>query len=237
MGACRRADRRLGPVLPTVCVGSPPPSASCSISPQPSAWCRPVCRVNGSLPGCLCAVVATSAERSASVPLWISVLVFSPFIIDTSVTLARRVAAGERPWRAHRSHFYQRLVRIGWSHRKAVVREYGPMLACAASAVPALWVPGAQAASGVWAVVYVVLAGRHESRKARGRIRMMRESAPAGSPRSGALVDGRRMEAAGKSAPIGADRGHAVQGGVAAALLKAASLRKDRSSTAVHRRG
>ena len=114
--------------------------------------------LGSSLLGYLCAVVALSAERSASVPLWISVLVFSPFIIDASVTLARRVIAGERPWRAHRSHFYQRLVRIGWSHRKTVVREYGLMLACAASAVLALWVPGAQAAVlGVWLVVYVVL--------------------------------------------------------------------------------
>ena len=85
-------------------------------------------------------------------------LVFSPFIVDASVTLARRIVAGERPWRAHRGHFYQRLVRIGWSHRKTVVREYGLMLACAASAVLALWVPGVQAAVlGVWVVVYVVL--------------------------------------------------------------------------------
>lgn len=114
--------------------------------------------LGSSLLGYLCAVVALSAERSASVPLWISVLVFSPFIVDASVTLARRTVAGERPWRAHRSHFYQRLVRIGWSHRKTVVREYGLMLACAASAVLALWVPGVQAAVlGVWVVVYVVL--------------------------------------------------------------------------------
>ena len=115
--------------------------------------------LGSSLLGYLCAVVMLSADRSASVPLWITALVFSPFIVDASVTLARRVAAGERPWRAHRSHFYQRLVRLGWGHRKTVVREYGLMLACAGSAAAALRAPpGAQA--GIlcaWVAVYVVL--------------------------------------------------------------------------------
>ena len=115
--------------------------------------------LGSSLLGYLCAVMMLSAERSASVPLWISVLVFSPFIVDATVTLARRIIAGERPWRAHRSHFYQRLVRLGWGHRKTVVHEYGLMLACAVSAAPALWAPhGVQAALlCVWAVVYVAL--------------------------------------------------------------------------------
>ena len=115
--------------------------------------------LGSSLLGYLCAVMALSAERSASVPLWIPVLVFSPFIVDASVTLARRIVAGERPWRAHRSHFYQRLVRLGWSHRKTVVREYGLMLACAVSAGLAGWVPtGVQVALlCAWVGVYAFL--------------------------------------------------------------------------------
>ena len=115
--------------------------------------------VGSSLLGYLCAVMMLSADRSASVPLWISVLVFSPFIVDASVTLARRIIAGERPWRAHRSHFYQRLVRLGWGHRKTVVRGYGLMTACAGSAVLALRVsPGMQAVLlCVWVAVYAML--------------------------------------------------------------------------------
>ena len=113
--------------------------------------------LGSSLLGYLCAVLVLSAERSASVPLWISVLVFSPFIVDASVTLARRILAGERPWRAHRGHFYQRLVRLGWGHRKTVVREYGLMFACAISAVLALGAsPGVQAVLlCAWVAVYV----------------------------------------------------------------------------------
>ena len=115
--------------------------------------------LGSSLLGYLCAVMMLSARNSASVPLWISVLVFSPFIVDASVTLVRRIVAGERPWRAHRGHFYQRLVRLGWGHRKTVVREYGLMFACACAAAAALWLsPGEQAALlWVWAVVYVIL--------------------------------------------------------------------------------
>ena len=116
--------------------------------------------LGSTLLGYLCAVAMLWAERSASVPLWVSGLVFSPFIVDATVTLARRTVAGERPWRAHRGHFYQRLVRLGWGHRKTVVREYGLMLACACSAAAALRLPaGAQGALlGAWAAAYAVLA-------------------------------------------------------------------------------
>ena len=116
--------------------------------------------LGSSLLGYLCAVMMLSAERSASLPLWISVLVFSPFIVDASVTLVRRIVAGERPWRAHRSHFYQRLVQLGWGHRKTVVREYGLMLACAGSAVLAVRMPsgGQTGLLFVWVAVYVTLA-------------------------------------------------------------------------------
>ena len=115
--------------------------------------------LGASLLGYLCAVTILAAERLASVPLWIPVLVFSPFIVDASVTLARRVVAGEAPWRAHRTHFYQRLVRLGWGHRKTVVRQYGLMLACACSAAAALRLTplGQGLLLGAWVAVYVAL--------------------------------------------------------------------------------
>ena len=115
--------------------------------------------LGSSLLGYLCAVMMLCAERSASVPLWISILVFSPFVVDASVTLVRRIVAGERPWRAHRSHFYQRLVRLGWGHRKTVVREYALMLACAGTAVVALRAPPSVQAglACAWVAAYVLL--------------------------------------------------------------------------------
>jgi hypothetical protein len=35
---------------------------------------------------------------------------------------------GESVWRAHRSHYYQRLVQLGWGHRRTVLTEYAAML-------------------------------------------------------------------------------------------------------------
>jgi len=61
-------------------------------------------------------------------PVWAAMLLFGPFIVDATVTLIRRLLRGERIWRAHRTHYYQRLVQSGWGHRKTVLWEYGLML-------------------------------------------------------------------------------------------------------------
>ena len=62
-------------------------------------------------------------------PLWFPGVVFSPFIVDASVTLVRRALRGEKVWQAHRSHYYQRLVMLGWSHRQLARTEYVLMVA------------------------------------------------------------------------------------------------------------
>lgn len=68
-------------------------------------------------------------------PVWFPLLVFSPFIADASMTLLKRLLRGERFWHAHRDHYYQRLVRMGWSHRKVALAEYALMVACGGSAL------------------------------------------------------------------------------------------------------
>ena len=68
-------------------------------------------------------------------PAWFPVLVFSPFIVDATLTLARRVARRERFWTAHRSHLYQRLVLAGWTRRRLAWSGYALMAAAAASAL------------------------------------------------------------------------------------------------------
>lgn len=62
--------------------------------------------------------------------LWVPIMVFSPFIVDATVTLVRRAIRGERIWQAHRTHYYQRLVLLGWGHRRTVMTEYGLMVLC-----------------------------------------------------------------------------------------------------------
>ena len=71
-------------------------------------------------------------------PVWFPVVVFAPFCIDASVTLARRLLRGERVWHAHRQHYFTRLVRFGWTHRRVALAEYAAMAFSAAIALAAL---------------------------------------------------------------------------------------------------
>lgn len=115
----------------------------------------------GSIPlGFLAAALGVLGWRTGHWPLWFPVLVFSPFIADASITLARRMLRGERFWRAHRTHYYQRLVLLGWGHRNTALAEYALMAACGAGALWALdQGVAAQAALLVGAgLVYVCLA-------------------------------------------------------------------------------
>jgi len=90
----------------------------------------------GSVPlGFLAGALILRGTKSGVFDGWAVLLCFAPFVVDASVTLGRRLVRGERVWRAHREHFYQRVVLAGWGHRRTVLAEYAIMLACAVSAV------------------------------------------------------------------------------------------------------
>jgi len=115
--------------------------------------------VGSSLLGFLAAALALWGERDGIAPLWVTLLIFSPFIVDASVTLLRRSWCGEKLWQAHKRHYYQRLVQLGWGHKKTVLWEYALMLACASSA---LWAarqtpPAPWFILAFWAVCYPTL--------------------------------------------------------------------------------
>lgn len=61
-------------------------------------------------------------------PGWFPLLVFTPFLLDASVTLCKRILRRERVWEAHRDHYYQRMVRLGESHAVVCRRWLGVML-------------------------------------------------------------------------------------------------------------
>lgn len=93
----------------------------------------------GSIPlGFLAAAFGILGWQRGMWPAWFPVLVFSPFILDASVTLAKRLLRGEKVWQAHRSHYYQRLIQAGWGHRRTALAEYGLMAACAIAALAGL---------------------------------------------------------------------------------------------------
>ena len=80
--------------------------------------------------GFLVAALIVLGCRDGVYDLWVPVIVFSPFILDATVTLVRRALRHEKVWEAHRDHYYQRLVVAGWSHRRTVLVEYGVMALC-----------------------------------------------------------------------------------------------------------
>jgi len=71
-------------------------------------------------------------------PFWYPLLVFSPFVADATVTLFKRILRGEQLAQAHRSHYYQRLVQMGWGHRNTAIAEYVLMFLAGASALRGL---------------------------------------------------------------------------------------------------
>jgi len=96
----------------------------------------------GSVPlGFLAATLGLAGWREGAWPLWFPLLVFSPFIVDATFTLARRLAIGERVWRAHRDHYYQRMVRMGFGHRRSAAIEYALMIVSAGAALFARGLP------------------------------------------------------------------------------------------------
>ena len=114
----------------------------------------------GAVPlGFLAGALSLQGTAMDAWPGWFPALVFSPFIVDATVTLARRLAAGEEPWRAHRSHYYQRLVLGGWSKRRLASAAWALMGLAGASALAALEGPE-MLQCGIlvsWALVYVAL--------------------------------------------------------------------------------
>jgi len=109
--------------------------------------------------GLLAAASILVGARHGFFPLWAGLLVFSPFIVDATWTLLRRLMRGEPVWQAHRSHFYQRLVLAGWSHRRTVLWSYLVMGACGATAVASLDMSERDQGLvlAAWAIIYAAI--------------------------------------------------------------------------------
>jgi UDP-N-acetylmuramyl pentapeptide phosphotransferase/UDP-N-acetylglucosamine-1-phosphate transferase len=182
-GACAIAAAQAGfPALAIAC------AALASAAAGFLAWNFPPARVflgdAGSIPlGFLAGALGLAGYLAGAWPAWFPVLVFSPFIVDATVTFLRRAARREPVWRAHRSHWYQRLVLAGWPHRRTALAAYGLMLAAAASALVARPAGGLVqcAMMAVWVAAWSALAWtieRHLRRAGQGGV------APTGPGRS-----------------------------------------------------
>lgn len=121
----------------------------------------------GSIPlGFLAAAIGVlGVQRNLWAPGF-PVLCFLVFITDATVTLVRRVVRRERVWQAHRTHYYQRLVRMGAGH-VATANAYGAaMLGCSTSAVlvELAWPSAEPFVLAAWLLLFVCFGRRIDRR-------------------------------------------------------------------------
>lgn len=90
----------------------------------------------GSIPlGFLAAAFGVWGWQKGYWPFWFPILVFSPFVVDATLTLFKRMRKREMLSAAHCSHYYQRLVKMGWGHRNTAIAEYVLMVLAGVSAL------------------------------------------------------------------------------------------------------
>jgi Fuc2NAc and GlcNAc transferase len=109
--------------------------------------------------GFVLAVLAVASERAGALPALVWIVLYAVFATDATVTLLRRAWRGERWYRAHRSHAYQRAVQAGWSHARVTVTvllvNVGlGLLAWRAATRPELLGAALAAAAGVTGLAY-----------------------------------------------------------------------------------
>ncbi|MDZ4099879.1 MAG: glycosyltransferase family 4 protein [Methylophilaceae bacterium] len=115
---------------------------------------------SGSIPlGFLAAALGIWGWQQTLWPVWFPILVFSPFIMDATMTLMKRLLRGEKVWLAHKSHYYQRLVQMGWGHRKTAITHYILMLFASISAIVMMqyWADWVFLMLGLWLFIYIIL--------------------------------------------------------------------------------
>ncbi|MGA2043967.1 MAG: glycosyl transferase [Roseiarcus sp.] len=122
---------------------------------------------SGSLPLGLLAAVALLVVAGARGPAP-ALLPFLYYIADATLTLLRRLVAGERFWQAHRDHFYQRANRAGLSVWQVIARVTACNIALCALALlsagrPAAAQAAALAAGAAAVALLLVELGRRRS--------------------------------------------------------------------------
>jgi UDP-GlcNAc:undecaprenyl-phosphate/decaprenyl-phosphate GlcNAc-1-phosphate transferase len=112
----------------------------------------------GSIPlGFLVAAMGIWGWQKNLWPVWFPLLVFSPFVLDATVTLVKRGFRREKIWQAHREHYYQHMVQLGFGHRNTAILEYALMASVGACSLIALQYPEmASAILLIWGVIFVL---------------------------------------------------------------------------------
>jgi UDP-GlcNAc:undecaprenyl-phosphate/decaprenyl-phosphate GlcNAc-1-phosphate transferase len=108
----------------------------------------------------------TASEFVASVPLVVPLIVLAVPLVDTLLTIVRRLRRDQPVTRADLGHLHHALVAAGHPHRRAVLVLYGWSFAAGLAVVGPLYLPVATVAALLLIVVLIVmgftLVGLHE---------------------------------------------------------------------------
>ena len=123
--------------------------------------------------GFVFAVLALYSEGSGGPGLLVWLLLLGVFVVDTTATLLRRWLSGEPWFEAHRSHAYQRAVRLGYSHRFVMIAVLSMTLALAVvawlvSRVPAVALPVSLLNFGILLVLWRYVVSQPEGSESGG---------------------------------------------------------------------
>ncbi|HEX6791621.1 MAG TPA: hypothetical protein VF247_09955 [Candidatus Krumholzibacteria bacterium] len=69
------------------------------------------------------------------VPVFVPLLLLSSLYIDASLTIVRRLTHGEPVFQPHRTHYYQRMLQLGFNHKQVTLVEYLIMILLGVSAI------------------------------------------------------------------------------------------------------
>jgi UDP-N-acetylmuramyl pentapeptide phosphotransferase/UDP-N-acetylglucosamine-1-phosphate transferase len=112
----------------------------------------------GSLPLGFLFAALTLRGALQGIPAWLMAAPLLPFLLDTGLTLVRRAARRERIFEAHRTHFYQQLTDLGWSHLAVTLLWGGLAATASAVALASPWMDGwAIAASAAVVILHLVV--------------------------------------------------------------------------------
>lgn len=94
---------------------------------------------SGSIPlGFLAAAFGVWGWQQGYWPFWFPLLVFSPFVMDATLTLIKYLNNKKKITISQHGHYYQHLVQMGWGHRNTAIAEYVLMFMAGVSSLIAL---------------------------------------------------------------------------------------------------
>jgi UDP-GlcNAc:undecaprenyl-phosphate GlcNAc-1-phosphate transferase len=81
------------------------------------------------------ALAVAGTRMDPAVPVFVPLLLLSSLYVDAGLTIVRRLSRGEPVFQAHRTHYYQRLLQLGFNHKQVTLVEYLIMVLLGASAM------------------------------------------------------------------------------------------------------